>query len=181
MGTQNDDHDKTLGFLEEVEAAFRRMISGIFRFVIIKLPTWFYERLQDFFDWIIRFLRYALRFLIRLGRLLFFAAVWGLLVFGPLALTSYKFLGACWAVVGIGGSVFGLQRWWRVRYADGQSTAVLPGVISVHVKLLSNILSLSMLLILIAVSAYFVARLIWYVFPRLYSPDVPDPTHWRSG
>src|SRR5437868_6229973 len=46
-----EDHDEALSLLEEIEAAFRRMIVGIFRFLFVRLPTWFCELFQNFFHW----------------------------------------------------------------------------------------------------------------------------------
>lgn len=122
--------DDALSLLEEVEVLFRRMISGIFRFIFVRLPTWIYEICKDFFDWLGRAIRYLAKFSVRLIRALFFVAIWGTLVFGPLAvgmrfsspnapkwtlLKTWTVVGVCWAAVGLMGSIWGLNRWWEQR------------------------------------------------------------------
>jgi hypothetical protein len=133
MGDKEDAED-TLSFLEAVEAGFRRMIGGVFRFVFIRLPTWLYECFSSFFDWLGRFLRMLWRITVRLARILFFAAIWCGLVFGPLAATlviepasgpAFRIPAGCWAALSLIGSVWGLARWRRQLAA--QAAAAPPG------------------------------------------------------
>lgn len=133
MTSYDDERDETLSFLEEIEKTFRDMIVGIFRFVFIRLPTWFYELFQNFFIWLAQFIQFTIKFSIRLARVLFFASIWGLLVLGPLAAALLwtapesglcKALGVAWAGVGIIGSVWGVRRWRQKRkgrYASSTS------------------------------------------------------------
>jgi hypothetical protein len=96
------------------------MINGVFRFIFVRIPDWIYNLSKDLFDWLGRFLRYAIRFYIRLARALFFASIWALLVFGPFATTllvpdlrgiTFRAFGISWASIGFIGSIWGLYRW----------------------------------------------------------------------
>ncbi len=85
MGERWDEDDEdVMSFLEKIEAALRRMIVGVFRFIFVRLPMWVYELGKGFFDWIGRALGYMVRLTVKLARVLCLAVVWLALVFGPL-------------------------------------------------------------------------------------------------
>jgi hypothetical protein len=182
------DTDEALGFLEEVEAAFRRMIVGIFRFIFIRLPTWIYELFQHFFDWLGRFLRYMVRLGIRVVRVLFFATIWALLVFGPLSFVlswptlnspTFTVCGLAWAVIGLIGSVWGVNRWWHrraTRFADSETS---PRPAPALVRTLSWLLILTSAVVVVwgCVTVYSqVAQRYGAQIPRGREQKAPPPT-----
>ncbi len=120
MADFNDKHDETLTLIEEMEAAIRRMIVGVFRFVFVRFPAWILEILNHFFEGIIRGIQYLFQLTIRLIRLAFFVSIWALLIFAPLAATLYwsdldspvlRGLAVGWSAIGLIGSAWGLRRW----------------------------------------------------------------------
>ena len=134
MEKHDGDPDEALSLLEEIEAAFRRMIVGIFRFLFFRLWVWLYELFHSFFDWIGRLFRNLVQLSIRLVRVGFFGTVWGLLVFGPLGLAlsleglrspAFMVVASSWAGLGLLGSLWGLNR-WRQKAKRAQRKSITP-------------------------------------------------------
>src|SRR5579884_1226626 len=111
------DHEP-FRMLERCEAALRRMIAGVFHFMTEALPQWLRKSWDDLLGWLGNFSEFCIRFAVRLGRVVFFALVWMLLVFGiPVVAISLGsdsgmviLLAVVWMCLGISGSVWGLYR-----------------------------------------------------------------------
>jgi hypothetical protein len=134
MEKHDGDPDEGLSLLEEIEAAFRRMIGGIFRFLFFRLWVWLYELFHSFFDWLGRLFRNLVQFSIRLVRVGFFGTIWALLVFGPLGLVlflkelsspPFRVVAFSWAGLGLVGSLWGLNR-WRKKAKRAQRKSIAP-------------------------------------------------------
>lgn len=90
-------------WLAEVEDGGWRMIHGVFRFTIIRLPEWVYRTLLDTVG----------PATVRLIRVLIVFSLWLAIVLGPtvavakLNLPYWGLIGSAWTVLAIAGSIWG--------------------------------------------------------------------------
>ncbi len=93
-------------WLVEVEDAERRMIRGVFRFVVEGLPAWLYHV----------FIESVGPVAVRICRVSCLSCLWLMILFGPFALACQwglhgwlKFFTLAWVGVAIAGSLWGLN------------------------------------------------------------------------
>jgi len=121
-----DDAAGLLGFLEQF---FRRMIWGVFRFIFVDSP-----------QKIVRFLVQSFPWIVRLVRVILYAAVWICLTFWPLLVANYAVrighqsmnglreyvqmhgnqvscISYIWSGICIVGSLWGLAKWSAIHRA----------------------------------------------------------------
>jgi hypothetical protein len=120
------------------------MIVGIFRFIFVKIPLWIYDCGRDFFDWLGNGILFLIRVVVRLVRVTLIGGLWFALVFGPVIASLYldwpfpdnvanglkndlneqpfriwHIASAGWALVGMAGSIWGLNRVVKHRRSFG--------------------------------------------------------------